>query len=369
MTVNPGGEEDSPDPDAEETDVFLVMGADRRARKTREEGQETPQTAEVAGTSTASEAPQISEDWDASEAPGATKAPETSEVTGTSEATDIPEASRAPETPTAPEAPREHGSPLYQGASLFAPESETTDPGGLAEEADPSPKASDPVRPDTDTVLVQASPPAEADPAASVAGTDALPGDPGTAASGPAAPSRPIGALPEAGTATGGPVSRETGPAEAAERSGPGAGRASAPPGARDPEQGAPYPVYGDRPLAPTGFPDIPAAPYAGVEQPEPDRGVLRAEGRLDLPIPDPSAPYAPTPDLPTPNSPNPPNPWAPAQDPSTRGIESWIDAVGDGRAPVQGGYEQRIAAVRSVPASSWRRAVFAVTGGRLNLG
>ncbi|WP_047872284.1 hypothetical protein, partial [Nocardiopsis sp. RV163] len=58
-----------------------------------------------------------------------------------------------------------------------------------------------------------------------------------------------------------------------------------------------------------------------------------------------------------------------PARAPSAQGIESWIDALGDGRTPVRGGYEQRIAAVRSVPASPWRRAVFAVTGGRLNLG
>ncbi|NKY99679.1 hypothetical protein [Nocardiopsis alborubida] len=301
MTVNPGGEGDSPDPDAEETDVFLVMGADRRARKTREEDQETPRTAEDAGSAEASR---------------------------TSEATDTPEA---------PEAPREHGFPPYRSASLSAPETETTAPGGPEEEADASPEAFAPVRPD-----------------ASVPGSgteEALPGD-----SGPAGPSQPIGAPPEAGTAVRGPAPQETGPAEASGRSAPGAGQASASSGVQDPERGAPYPAYGDRSLASTGFADIPAAPYAGGERPEPDRGVPPAEGRPDIP-----APYAPTSDLPSPE--------APAQEPPAGGIESWIDAVDDRRTPVQGGYEQRIAEVRSVPASSWRRAVFAVTGGRLNLG
>ncbi|WP_223830468.1 hypothetical protein [Nocardiopsis quinghaiensis] len=50
-------------------------------------------------------------------------------------------------------------------------------------------------------------------------------------------------------------------------------------------------------------------------------------------------------------------------------GIESWIEAANDGHTPVPGGYEQRIAAVKRIPASPWRRAVFAATGGRLNLG
>ncbi|WP_150251074.1 hypothetical protein [Nocardiopsis deserti] len=303
MTVNPGGEEEPPDPDAEETDVFLVMGADRRARKTREEDQETPQSSEA------------------------------------------PDTSDAPESPTALDAlepSREHGSPLYPGASLPAPETEAAEPGGQEEETDASPKDSDPVRPDTSVPD---------------SGTgEALPGD-----SGPAGPSQPVGAPPETGTAVRGPAPQETGPAEAAGRSGPGAGQASASPGAQGPEQGVPYPAYGDRPLASTGFPDIPAAPYAGGGQPEPDRGVPRAEGRLDLPTP-----YAPTSDLPGPEA---PAQGPSAQDPAVRGIESWIDAVDDRRTPVQGGYEQRIAEVRSVPASSWRRAVFAVTGGRLNLG
>ncbi|WP_435111456.1 hypothetical protein [Nocardiopsis synnemataformans] len=308
MTVNPGGEEDSPDPDAEETDVFLVMGADRRARRTRDEDQETPQSSEATDTS------------------------------------DTPESSTALD---ALEPSQEHGSPPYQGASLFAPETEATEPGGREEGTDASPKASAPVRPDTSVPD---------------SGTgEALPGD-----SGPAGPSQPIGAPPEAGTAVRGPAPQETGPAEAAERSGPGAGQASASPGAQDPEQDAPYPAYGDRPLASTGFPDIPAAPYASGGQPEPDRGVLRAEGRLDLPTPYAPAPYAPTSVLPPSEA---PAQDSSAQDPPVRGIESWIDAVDDGRTPVQGGYEQRIAEVRSVPASSWRRAVFAVTGGRLNLG
>ncbi|MFC9086057.1 hypothetical protein [Nocardiopsis dassonvillei] len=333
MTVNPGGEEDSPDPDAEETDVFLVMGADRRARKMREEGRETPR---------AGEEPDSSESSTASEPSPA---------------------------PASPETAQEHGSPPYQGVSRFTPEPEAAEPGG-PEETDPSPEIPEPVRPDTDTVRVQAPPPVEAadssdtgggaasrsapGPVASVPGTGA--GEALAEGSGPADPARPAGAPPEAGTAVSGPAPREAGSAAAAERSSPGAGQESAPPGAREPEQGAPYFTYGGRSLEPTGFPDIPAAPYAGAGRPEPDQGVPRTGDR-----PDPPTPYAP--------ALNPPPTQAPAQTSSVRGIESWIDAVGDGRAPVQGGYEQRIAAVKSVPASPWRRAVFAVTGGRLNLG
>ncbi|MCK9871617.1 hypothetical protein MRI28_18575 [Nocardiopsis dassonvillei] len=269
MSVNPGGEEDSPDPDAVETGFFLVMGADRRARKTREEGLETPRAGENAGSA---------------------------------------EPSTASETSPGPD----------------APEPEAAEP-GRAEGTDPSPEGPEPVRPDTDTVRVQAPPPVD-------------PADSSDTGGGAASRSAP------------GPVA-----------SVPGAGRESAPPGAGEPEQAAPYFTYGGRPPEPTGFPDIPAAPYAGAGQPEPGRGVLRTEGRLDPPTPyDPAA--------------NAPSTQVPAQDLSARtfsaqGIESWIDAVGDARTPVQGGYEQGIAAVRSVPASPWRRAVFAVTGGRLNLG
>lgn len=269
VSVNPGGEEDSPDPDAVETGFFLVMGADRRARKTREEGLETPRAGENAGSA---------------------------------------EPSTASETSPGPD----------------APEPEAAEP-GRAEGTDPSPEGPEPVRPDTDTVRVQAPPPVD-------------PADSSDTGGGAASRSAP------------GPVA-----------SVPGAGRESAPPGAGEPEQAAPYFTYGGRPPEPTGFPDIPAAPYAGAGQPEPGRGVLRTEGRLDPPTPyDPAA--------------NAPSTQVPAQDLSARtfsaqGIESWIDAVGDARTPVQGGYEQGIAAVRSVPASPWRRAVFAVTGGRLNLG
>ncbi|PDP87180.1 hypothetical protein CQJ94_13580 [Glycomyces fuscus] len=264
VTVNPAGEEESPDPDAEETDVFLVLGADRRARKTREEGQETPE---------------IPETPKAPDSPGVPEAPEVPKASESAEATDVPETWQ------------EQGSPLHQGSSPSAPGTGEAASGGPEEDAVPSPEAPDPVRPDTDTVVVQAPPPAEADPeAAAFAGTVAQ-------------------------------------------------------------ERDASHPGYGDRPLVPTGFADIPAAPYAGAEQPEPGRGVLRDEGRLDIPDP-----YSPAPEVPAP-------------EPPARGIESWIDAVGDGHVPVRGGYEQRIAAVRRIPASPWRRAVFAVTGGRLNLG
>jgi hypothetical protein len=294
VTVNPGGEEEPPDPDAEETDVFLVLGADRRARKAREEEQETPET---------------------SKAPGSPRTPEDPEP---------------PEPADAPEARRQQESPPHRGESPFAPETEETASGGPEEDEEDtvsSPEDSGPARPDTDTVLVQAPPSAEAEQAGPAAG---------------------IGAPPEAGTAVSGPAPRETAPEEAVERSGPGAGQAPAFPGSGTGAQewDAPYPGYGDRPPVPTGFPDIPAAPYAGAERPEADRAVPRAEGRLDLPAP-----------------------YSPAPEPSARGIESWIDAVDGGHTPVQGGYEQRIAAVKSVPSSPWRRAVFAVTGGRINPG
>ncbi|WDZ90745.1 hypothetical protein [Nocardiopsis sp. HUAS JQ3] len=373
MTVNPGDGEDSPDPDAEETDVFLVMGADRRARKTREEGPETPWAGENTGSSEFSTASETSPD------------------------------------PVAPEAAQEHGSALHRGASPSAPEPEAAEP-GHPEGTDPSAEGPEPVRPDTDTVRVQAPPtvdPADSsDPAAPVAGTgirpagpeadgargsgeadssdtgggaashspaasvasvpDAGTGEPLPEDSGPVAPARPADAPPEAGTAVSGPAPREAGSAEAAGPPSPGAGRGSAPPGAGEPGQAAPYFTYGGRSPEPTGFPDIPAAPYAGAGQPEPGRGVPRTEGRLD-----PPTPYAPAANAQSTQAPaqapsaQPPS----AQSPSAQGIESWIDAVGDVRTPVQGGYEQRIAAVRSVPASPWRRAVFAVTGGRLNLG
>ncbi|WP_444961756.1 hypothetical protein [Nocardiopsis sp. M1B1] len=343
MTVNPGGGEDSPDPDAEETDVFLVTGADRRARKTREEGLETPRTGENTGSSESSTASETSPD------------------------------------PVAPEAAREHGSALHQGVSPSASEPEAAEP-GRPEGTGPSAEGPEPVRPDTDTVRVQAPPPVDPADSSDTGGGAASRSAPGAVASvpgagtgeplpedsGPADPVQPTAAPPEAGTAVSGPAPRETASAEASGPPSPGAGRESAPPGAGEPEQAAPYFTYGGRPPEPTGFPDIPAAPYAGAGQPEPGRGVLRTEGRLD-----PPTPYAP--------AANPPPTQAPAQAPSAQdlstqtssaqGIESWIDAVGDARTPVQGGYEQRIAAVRSVPASPWRRAVFAVTGGRLNLG
>jgi len=43
--------------------------------------------------------------------------------------------------------------------------------------------------------------------------------------------------------------------------------------------------------------------------------------------------------------------------------------AASDGHVPVPGGFEQRIAAVRPVPATAWKRVVFGATRGRLNLG
>ncbi|QUX29408.1 hypothetical protein KGD83_02065 [Nocardiopsis akebiae] len=334
MTVNPGGGGDSPDPDAEETDVFLVMGADRRARKTREEGLETPRAGEDPGS------------------------PETSTASETSP------------DPVAPQAAREHGPALHQGVSPSASEPEAAEPSG-PEGTDPPAEGPEPALPDTDTARVQAPPPVDpADsrsapgPVASVPGAGT--GEPRPEDSETADPARPTDVPPEAGAAVSGPAPQEAGSAEATGRPSPSAWRESAPTGAGEAEQAAPYFTYGGRSPEPAGFPDIPAAPYAGAGQPEPGRSVLRAEGRVDPPTPYAPAPYAP--------AAKPPSTEAPAQAPSAQsssalGIESWIDAVGHGRTPVQGGYEQRIAAVRSVPASPWRRAVFTVTGGRLNLG
>lgn len=115
----------------------------------------------------------------------------------------------------------------------------------------------------------------------------------------------------------------------------------------------APAPVEGaSAPSDPPETPGIPEAPYASRREPS----VLRAEGELRTGgRPDVSAPVA-----------------APGTGPQTSaatGIDPWIDAAGGGHVPVPGGYEQRIAAVRRIPLSPWRRAVFTVTGGRLNLG
>lgn len=91
----------------------------------------------------------------------------------------------------------------------------------------------------------------------------------------------------------------------------------------------------------PPGVPDAPVIPSTVAGRPEhPEDPPETGEG-LDLP----RSPVAP------------------------EGIEAWTGAGGDVHTPLPGGYEQRIAAVRRIPVSPWRRAVFVATGGRLNLG
>ncbi|MFF1671265.1 hypothetical protein ACFVWN_16175 [Nocardiopsis flavescens] len=90
--INVWGQEEPTDPDAEETDVFLVMGSDRRARaELKEEGEESPPGREAE--------PSVS--------PAAETAPEP-----------------APEPETGPE-PGDERALLYRGVSLFSPEAET----------------------------------------------------------------------------------------------------------------------------------------------------------------------------------------------------------------------------------------------------
>jgi len=162
-----------------------------------------------------------------------------------------------------------------------------------------------------------------------------------------------------------------------------------------------------------TGFLDIPAAPYTEDWRPEePDRpeAAERFEGLAGFeqahepgppeqsawsrPVEHPARagePEAGPGDLPPQAGhpvPEDVPPWSAPPEPA--GIEPWIEAAGtagaagptvtevaamaavaasDGHVPVQGGFEQRIAAVRPVPAASWKRVVFGATRGRLNLG
>ncbi|WP_160050048.1 MULTISPECIES: hypothetical protein [unclassified Nocardiopsis] len=168
--------------------------------------------------------------------------------------------------------------------------------------------------------------------------------------SGPVGPeaadaSAPVGAAPAAPLVPNPP---EAG-SEAVEPDAPAAARAPEPPRGEDPvtaETGLP----GGSPTAPDGDDaegvgawSVPAAPYASVENAPSDAGE-RPEGTPRME-------------------------GAPDQPRAPEGIESWLGAASHGHTPVPDGYEQRIAAVRPVPASPLRRAVFAATGGRLNLG
>ncbi|MFW6640718.1 hypothetical protein ACOALZ_11845 [Nocardiopsis algeriensis] len=141
---------------------------------------------------------------------------------------------------------------------------------------------------------------------------------------------------PEEGT---GPEPQETG------------AEAGRPPSAAAAGEGVPdAPVEKPRPVPAQEFP-APVPPA----RPEPAEGrasavVEAVEGRLPLgPGPAEAGSPAGFGDLPA----------------TSYAAEAWPGAVN----AVPGGYEQRIAAVRPVPASSWRRAVFAATGGRVNLG
>ncbi len=127
----------------------------------------------------------------------------------------------------------------------------------------------------------------------------------------------------------------------------PAAGEAAPSPAA---PEGGPTP-------GPRGSQGVTAAPQTGTKRPEQFRGTL---GEGPPGPPDASVRSG----LTQPESAQPESAVSGAP-----GIESWIEAANDGHTPVPGGYEQRIAAVKRIPASPWRRAVFAATGGRLNLG
>ncbi|MFJ9556082.1 hypothetical protein ACIRPH_19865 [Nocardiopsis sp. NPDC101807] len=356
-----GEEPEGTDPDAEETDVFLILGADRRARKEKEE---VPSDA-PSGPGTVSPGP----------GPRALTEP----------SSDVPPA------PAGPGA--EETSPLYRGASL------------LGEEA----PLSGPARTDGPG---EAAAPASAAPGGRSAPEPGAAGGAGTAAD-------PVGEPERTGRGTAAEGAGD-GSAGAVPDRAPDADPASLPaPAVPEPFEPAPPPPVTEvrpgaaGPLEVTGFLDIPAAPYTEgwrsepLERPDPSErfeGLAGFEQEHEPATPErsawPTAAEAPagegTPGA-RPGDVLPeeagPGPGAGTGQPAAAGptgIESWIEAAGtagavgptvtevaamaavaasDGHVPVPGGFEQRIAAVRPVPESAWKRAVFGVTGGRLNLG
>ncbi|WP_433698981.1 hypothetical protein [Nocardiopsis sp. CA-288880] len=343
-----GEESEGTDPDAEETDVFLILGADRRARKEKDEEPAAPPS----GPDTAS--------------------PESGPGARTEPSSDAPP---APAGPVPAEAPL-----LYRGASLlgedgpFSAPARTDGPGGADGPASAAPEG----------------PSAPAPAPAGGADADRAPEGAG------------------GGSAAADPVQAPT--AE------PAAPAVPAVPESFDPAP--PFPVTEVRPgaagpLEVTGFLDIPAAPYTEgwrsepLERPDPSErfeGLAGFEQAHEPATPERSA-WSTVAEAPAPEGPPEarpadvlpeearPGPAAVAEQPAATGptgLESWIEAAGtagavgptvtevaamaavaasDGHVPVPGGFEQRIAAVRPVPASAWKRAVFGATGGRLNLG
>ncbi|MGW8528762.1 MULTISPECIES: hypothetical protein [Nocardiopsidaceae] len=375
-----GEDSEGTDPDAEETDVFLILGADRRARKEKDE--------EPAGTPSG---------------PG-TASPERGPRARTEPSSDAPPAPAGP-------VPAEE-TLLYRGASLlgedgpFSAPARTDGPGEAAGPASAAPE----------------EPSAPAPAGGAGAGADPVGArdrdGTGAAADPVRDPERPGGGA--AAEAARAPEGTGDGSAVAA----PGQAPTADPAAPADPavpesfDHAPPFPVTEVRPgaagpLEVTGFLDIPAAPYTEgwrsepLERPDPSErfeGLAGFEQAHEPATPERSAwsTVAEAPAQEGPPEARPadvlpeearPGPAAGSEQPAAAGptgLESWIEAAGtagavgptvtevaamaavaasDGHVPVPGGFEQRIAAVRPVPASAWKRAVFGATGGRLNLG
>ncbi|WP_304452828.1 hypothetical protein [Nocardiopsis sp. YSL2] len=230
-----------------------------------------------------------------------------------------------------------------------------------------------------------------------------------------AEPADPVVTPPEPGTAVSPPpatrpdasVSQDAhGPAEqAASAASPEPQAAVSPPAGAEPEvpvsEGTPG--SGDtapEPSAPAaGEPEVPDVPAATVDAEATETFVRPAQAWFgtgsDTAARRPPAVRPPHPGTPTvvtvPGAGDSPNPDAEETDTfvvraadrrasaATRGeaVPSAPDAAApvDGspaepeHVPVPGGYEQRIIALAPVPVSRWGRALFAATGGRLNLG
>ncbi|CAL9477608.1 hypothetical protein SUDANB121_02982 [Nocardiopsis dassonvillei] len=352
--VSPWIEEDLADPDAEETAVFLIMGADRRARAEKKEEEE-----HTAG----------------------------------------PEAAR-PEPPAADPGtgPGREDSLLYRGASLFGPEAAAPAPAPAEAGAEPRGEAREPSPdrapegdPAGETVFLDAGAIASYDPARGASGGPGAPA-PGTgqaSSDAPAAGAEALAAasaMPDPGT----PGLRNTGsetpaPPPVDDPAGETVFLDAGAIASYDPARGAsggfgapaagtgvpvaegvsePHGRAEDRggyfgPAGSAGTGATPAAPAAegyrqvsggGAPRGARDAGLVSERGASTSPSPGAAA-YLGSGD-------------AASAFLSGRGPDSFTSVYA---AP--GGYEQRLASVKPVPTSVWKRAVFAATRGRVNPG
>ncbi|MDE3723906.1 hypothetical protein PWG71_21150 [Nocardiopsis sp. N85] len=346
--VNVWGEEEPTNPDAEETDVFLVLGADRRARvekkKEEEEGEEEPRA----------------------------------------------EAEELRIGPPAPDpASESEGSLLYRGVSLFAPEAGERPLGAAT--ADEAPEGG-PVDAAGSVDAVSVVPrdryraPETEESLPASGGTD---GATGTSAEKPAglpaehfdtdvtpaasdAPERPAGVAGLGTAASVAPVDEgadtpSVEPAATADdpRSAgwTGGHGLAAPEGRGEPGTGVP----GDRGV---GGASVDADDTAGASAPAArsnDLGSVES-GEHEVPAAggaDRGLGVFSGGDL----GRMPPPGYATA-DAASAFLTGRVAGTGFSPAyAAPGGYEQRIAAVKPVPVSVWRRAVFTVTRGRVNPG